>query len=60
MRELGATDVDTVNLGPLNHGTAQWPAYIGARKWFDSFPVPAVADTDEEDQDALAPAGEDS
>jgi hypothetical protein len=58
MRELGAADVDTVNLGPLNHGPAQWPAYIGARKWFGTFPAPAVVDTDEEDEDALAPAGD--
>jgi hypothetical protein len=46
MRELGAQNVDTVNLGPLTHGTAQWPAFIDARKWFDSFPVPAAADGD--------------
>ena len=38
----------------------QWPAYIGARKWFGTFPAPAVVDTDEEDEDALAPAGKDS
>jgi pimeloyl-ACP methyl ester carboxylesterase len=42
MLELGAADVDTVNLGPLNHGTAQWPAFIAARKWFDTFPVPSI------------------
>jgi hypothetical protein len=33
---------------------------VAARKWFDSFPALAVADTDEEDDDALAPAGKDS
>jgi pimeloyl-ACP methyl ester carboxylesterase len=37
MRELGAQDVDTVNLGALSHGAAQWPAFIAARKWFDTF-----------------------
>jgi hypothetical protein len=42
MRELGAQSVDTVNLGPLSHGGAQWPAFINARKWFDSFPAPAT------------------
>jgi hypothetical protein len=44
MRELGAQNVETVNLGALSHTGAQWPAFIDARKWFDSFPVPAAAD----------------
>jgi hypothetical protein len=44
MRELGAQNVDTVNLGALNHGTAQWPAFINAKRWFDSFAVSARAD----------------
>jgi hypothetical protein len=42
MRDLGAQNVDTVNLGPLSHGAAQWPAFINARKWFDSFPAPTL------------------
>ena len=41
MRELGAQNVDTVNLGPLSHAGAQWPAFIEARKWFNTFPAPA-------------------
>jgi pimeloyl-ACP methyl ester carboxylesterase len=40
MRELGAQDVDTVNLGPLNHVPAQWPAFIAAKTWFNTFPAP--------------------
>jgi pimeloyl-ACP methyl ester carboxylesterase len=56
MRELGAQNVDTVNLGPLNHGTAQWPAFIDARKWFDSFPIPAPSD-DDESEHGLAVTG---
>jgi hypothetical protein len=50
MRELGAPDVQAVNLGPLDHGTAQVPAVIAARQWFDTFPAPA-ASSDEKDDD---------
>lgn len=39
MRGLSAP-VEVVPLSGLNHAAAQWPAYISARKWFDSFPVP--------------------
>jgi pimeloyl-ACP methyl ester carboxylesterase len=49
MRELGAQNVDTVNLGPLSHAAAQWPAFIGARKWFDSFPAPVTEEENGEE-----------
>jgi pimeloyl-ACP methyl ester carboxylesterase len=44
MRARGALDVDAIQLVGLNgealtHGTAQWPAYIAARRWFDTFPA---------------------
>jgi hypothetical protein len=39
MTVRGAADVQAVDLGPLTHGTAQWPAFIAARIWFDSFPA---------------------
>ena len=38
MTARGAADVQAVDLGPLGHGPAQWPAFIAARIWFDSFP----------------------
>jgi hypothetical protein len=54
MRELGAPDIDAIELvglsgEPLTHATAQWPAYIAARRWFDTFPVPV--DNVDEDHD---------
>jgi hypothetical protein len=36
MQALGAT-VDAVDVGPLSHGAAVIPAFIGAREWFDTF-----------------------
>jgi hypothetical protein len=47
MRELGAADVQAVELVGLKgealaHGTAQWPAYIAARRWFDTFAAPSA------------------
>ena len=48
MTARGAADVQAVDLGPLTHGTAQWPAFIAARIWFDSFPPPAVSEEDRE------------
>jgi hypothetical protein len=51
MRELGATTVEVMPLPGLSHSQAQWPAYISARRWFDSFPVPAEAAVDGDDAD---------
>jgi dienelactone hydrolase len=39
MRERGATDVSAVSVGHLSHGAAQWPSFIAARQWFDTFPA---------------------
>jgi hypothetical protein len=50
MHALGADNVEVWPLAGLNHTTAQWPAYISARKWFDTFPVP-VAEPDGDDAD---------
>ena len=52
MSALGAPDVQAVRLvgvrgEPLAHGPAQWPAYIAARRWFNTFAAPA---DDEEEQ----------
>ena len=46
MRGLGATAIEVVPIAGLNHNQAQWPAYISARRWFDSFPVPVEAAED--------------
>jgi hypothetical protein len=56
MRARGAMDVDAIELvglkgEALTHGTAQWPAYIAARRWFDTFPAPPLdADDGSDDQ----------
>ena len=42
MTELGAPDVQAVDLGPLNHGGVQIPAYIAMRQWWDTFPAPVA------------------
>ena len=47
MSARGAADVQAVDLGPLNHGAAQWPAFIAARIWFDSLPGPAAGCSEE-------------
>ena len=46
--DLGAANVEAVKViglpprnAELNHITAQWPSYISARLWFDTFPVPS-------------------
>jgi pimeloyl-ACP methyl ester carboxylesterase len=49
MQELGAP-VEVVPLAGLNHTAAQWPSYISARRWFDTFPVP-TDDGDGENRD---------
>ena len=58
MRNLGAENVDTVNLGRLTHASAQWPAFIDARKWFDSFPILAPGDDDEAEAGLAGTRGE--
>ena len=50
MREMGAADVQVVSWPGLNHTAAQWPSYISARRWFDTFPVRA----DDEDENDVA------
>lgn len=49
MQELGALNVEGISIAgpkgePLTHVAAQWPVYIAARRWFDTFPVPIIAD----------------
>jgi hypothetical protein len=56
MNELGAPDVEAVNLGPLTHGAAQPFAVVAARRWFDSFPAPAVVPDDDSGDDDQVPA----
>jgi hypothetical protein len=55
MQELGAPDVLAVNVGPLSHGPAQLPAFIAARKWFDSFAAPATRPDDDDADDDGSP-----
>ncbi len=55
MRARGAQNVDAIPLvglkgEALTHGLAQWPAYIGARRWFDTFPVPTDVVDDDSDE----------
>jgi hypothetical protein len=55
MRARGAPDVDAIELHDpsgkaLTHGTAQWPSYIAARRWFDTFPVPVLDPDDGADE----------
>ena len=56
MLARGALDVDAIELlrdingKPPTHGTAQWPAYIAARRWFDTFPVPTFTVDDDSDE----------
>jgi fermentation-respiration switch protein FrsA (DUF1100 family) len=42
MTARGAGDVQAVDVGPVTHGGAQWPAFIAARAWFDTFHPPPV------------------
>lgn len=54
MQELGARDVQAIKLfglhgEALTHGLAQWHAYIAARRWFDTFPVPVSDDGPDKD-----------
>lgn len=56
MRELGSTSVEVKAWTGLNHTQAQWPSWIDARRWFDTFPIPVddAADDDEDDADDIA------
>jgi hypothetical protein len=49
MHELGAQNVDTVNLGALSHAAAQWPAIVDGKKWFDTFAPPPPRTDDKAD-----------
>ena len=53
MSALGAPDVQAVKLIGVNgealaHGATQWPAYIAARRWFNTFPAPAREEEEQE------------
>lgn len=55
MRELGAPDVELFPVfglhgESLTHVAAQWPVYIAARRWFDTFPAPTTVDDDDPDE----------
>jgi pimeloyl-ACP methyl ester carboxylesterase len=52
MRDLGAADVQVVAWPGLNHVQAQWPSYISARRWFDTFPVTSDDEDENVDDDA--------